>query len=193
MRALISHLRHTIRLLLKSPGFTITAILILGLGIGANTAIFSLINGVLLKPLPYPQADRLVRIYQPTQEVPRMNMAFSDYRDFRVGQHTLEDLTLILEDDFQIITGDAEPERLEGAYVTGNFFSVMGGPFLLGRPFGETEEKTAANVVVLTDALWRKRFHGDPKVLGKNITLNGSNFQIVGVTPPQPNVIPRID
>ena len=139
MRGLISHLRHTVRLLLKSPGFTITAILILGLGVGANTAIFSLINGVLLKPLPYPQSDRLVRIYQPTQDVPRMNMAFSDYRDFRAGQHTLKDLTLIGEDDFQI-TGDAEPERLEGAYVTGNFFSVMGGAFLLGRPFGETEE-----------------------------------------------------
>jgi putative ABC transport system permease protein len=193
MRSLISHLRHTIRLLLKSPGFTITAILILGLGIGANTAIFSLINGVLLKPLPYPQADRLVRIYQPTQEVPRMNMAFSDYRDFRVGQHTLEDLTLILEDDFQIIAGDAEPERLQGAYVTGNFFSVMGRPFLLGRPFGETEEKTAANVVVLTDVLWRQRFHGDPKVLGKNITLNGRTFEIIGITPPQANELQRID
>src|ERR1700751_1897359 len=192
MRSLISHLRHTIRLLLKSPGFTFTAILILGLGIGANTAIFSLINGVLLEPLPYPQGDRLVRIYQPTQDVPRMNMAFSDYRDFRAGQHTLKDLTLIGEDDFQI-TGDAEPERLEGAYVTGNFFSVMGRPFLLGRPFGEAEEKAAANVVVLTDGLWRKRFHGDPKVLGKNITLNGSTFQIVGITPPQANEIQRID
>src|SRR6202007_3451598 len=111
----------------------------------------------------------------------------------RVGQHTLEDLTLILEDDFQIIAGDAEPERLEGASVTGNFFSVMGRPFLLGRPFGEAEEKAATNVVVLTDGLWRKRFHGDPKVLGKNITLNGSTFQIVGITRPQANELQRID
>src|SRR5258707_1147755 len=89
MRSLISHLRLTIRLLLKSPGFTITAIVILGLGIGSNTAIFSLINGVLLKPLPYPEEDRLVRIYQPTQDVPRMNMAYSDYVDFKASQHTL--------------------------------------------------------------------------------------------------------
>ena len=192
MRSLISHLRHTVRLLLKSPGFTITAILILGLGVGANTAIFSLINGVLLKPLPYPQADRLVRIYQPTQDVPRMNVAYSDYVDFRAGQHTLQDLTLIGADDFQI-TGDAEPERLEGAYVTGNFFSVMGRPFLLGLPFGEKEEKTAANVVVLTDVLWRNRFHGDPKVIGKNITLNGRSFEIIGITPQQANEIGRID
>jgi putative ABC transport system permease protein len=192
MRRLISHLRHTVRLLLKSPGFTITAILILGLRIGANTAIFSLINGVLLKPLPYPRADRLVRIYQPTQDVPRMNVAYSDYVDFRAGQHTLQELTLIGADDFQI-TGDAEPERLEGAYVTGNFFSVMGRPFLVGLPFGEKEEKTAANVVVLTDVLWRKRFHGDPKVIGRNITLNGRSFEIIGITPQQANEIGRID
>jgi len=192
MRSLISYLRHTIRLLLKSPGFAITAILILGLGIGANTAIFSLINGVLLKPLPYPQGDRLIRIYQPTLDVPRMNVAYSDYVDFKAGQHTLQGLTLIGADDFQI-TGDAEPERLDGAYVTGNFFAVMGRPFLLGRPFGEAEEKAAANVVVLTDVLWRKRFHGDPKVLGQNITLNGRVFQIIGITPPQANEINRID
>jgi putative ABC transport system permease protein len=192
MRSLISHLRRTVRLLLKSPGFTITAILILGLGIGANTAIFSLINGVLLKPLPYPRADRLVRIYQPTQDVPRMNVAYSDYVDFRAGQHMLQDLTLIGADDFQI-TGDAEPERIEGAYVTSNFFSVMGRPFLLGLPFGEKEEKTAANVVVLTDVVWRKRFHGDPKIIGRNITLNGRSFEIIGITPQQANEIGRID
>jgi putative ABC transport system permease protein len=192
MRSVISHLRLTIRLLLKSPGFTITAIVILGLGIGANTAIFSLINGVLLKPLPYPEEDRLVRIYQPTQDVPRMNMAYSDYVDFRVGQHTLRDLTLIHLDDFQV-TGDAEPERIDGAYVTGNFFAVMGRPFLLGRPFGEKEEKAAANVVVLTDVLWRKRFNGDPKVIGRSITLNGRTFEIIGITPPQANEIVRID
>ena len=192
MRSLISHFRHTLRLLLKSPGFTITAILILGLGIGANTAIFSLINGVLLKPLPYPQADRLVRIYQPTQDVPRMNVAYSDYVDFKGSQHTLQDLTLIGLDDFQV-TGDSEPERLDGAYVTGNFFAIMGRPFLLGRPFEEEEEKKAASVVVLTDVLWRKRFHGDPKVVGRNITLNGRTFEIIGVTPRQADEIERID
>jgi predicted permease len=192
MRALISHLRHTIRLLVKSPGFTITAILILGLGIGANTAIFSLINGVLLKPLPYPQGDRLVVIYQPTQDVRRMGMAYSDYVDFRAGQHTLQDLTLIRADEFQI-TGDTEPERLDGAYVTGNFFAVMGRPFLLGRPFGVKEEKAVANVIVLTDVLWRSRFHGDPKIIGKNITLNGRSFEIIGVSPRQASEIERID
>jgi putative ABC transport system permease protein len=192
MRALISHLRHTIRLLLKSPGFAITTILILGLGIGANTAIFSLINGVLLKPLPYPQGDRLVRIYQPTQDVPRMDVAYSDYVDFRASQHTLQDLTLIGFDDFQL-TADSEPERLDGAYVTGNFFAITGRPFLLGRPFGEEDEKKTASVVVLSDVLWRKRFHGDPKVIGRNVTLNGRTFEIIGVTPRQAGEIERVD
>src|SRR5580698_319556 len=110
MRGLISHLRLTIRLLLKSPGFAITAIVILGLGIGANTAIFSLINGVLLKPLPYPQADRLVRIYQPTQDATHMNMGYSDYVDFEASQHALLDLTLFRPTDFQV-TGGSEPDR----------------------------------------------------------------------------------
>ena len=105
MRSLISHLRHTFRLLLKSPGFTITAIVILGLGIGANTAIFSLINGVLLRPLPNPQADRLVRVYQPTQDLNTMNMAYSDYVDFLASQRSLKDLALLYRDDLQIVGG----------------------------------------------------------------------------------------
>jgi putative ABC transport system permease protein len=192
MRSLISHLRHTIRLLLKSPGFTITAILILGLGIGANTAIFSLINGVLLKPLPNPQADRLVRIYQPSKDTVTLNMAYSDYVDFLRSQRTLKDLTLLYPGDFQII-GTGEAERVGGAYVTGNFFTVLGRPLLLGRAFGEKEDATAAYVVVLSNRLWTKRFHSDPRVIGSSINLNGHVFEIIGVTPEQVNGSRQID
>jgi putative ABC transport system permease protein len=192
MPSLISHVRLTIRLLLKSPGFTITAMVILGLGIGANTAIFSLINGVLLKPLPYPQADRLVRIYQPTQDATHMNMGYSDYVDFEASQHALLDLTLFRPTDFQV-TGGSEPDRADGAYVLGNFFAVFGRPFLLGRPFDEEEDRAVANVAVLTDRFWWKRFHGDPKVIGKNITLNGRSFEIIGVTSEQAGEIEKID
>jgi putative ABC transport system permease protein len=192
MRSLISHLRHTIRLLLKSPGFTITAILILGLGIGANTAIFSLINGVLLKPLPNPQADRLVRIYQPSKDSITLNMAYSDYVDFLTSQRSLKDLTLLYPGDFQIV-GTGEAERVGGAYVTGNFFTVLRRPLLLGRPFGEKEDATAAYVVVLSDRLWSKRFHSDPRVIGSSINLNGHVFKIIGVTPEQVNSSRQID
>ena len=192
MRSLISHLRLTIRLLLRSPGFTITATVILGLGIGANTAIFSLINGVLLKPLPNPQADRLIRIYQPTQDSPDMNMAYSDYVDFRGSQRTLQDLSLIYLDDLQII-GTGEPERVEGDYVTGNFFTILGRPLLLGRAFGEKENATASHVAVISERLWNTRFHSDPNVIGSSINLSGRSFQIVGVTPDQVSGSHRID
>jgi len=189
---LLSYLRYAIRLLLKSPGFTITIILILGLGIGANTAIFSLIDGVLLRPLPYPNANRLVRIVQPTQEIAQMPMAYSDYLDFRASQHTLQDLTVYYRDYLQII-GNGDPERIDGAYVSGSFFSVLGKSFLIGRPFGEAEDTVAANVVVLGDRLWRTRFHSDPRVIGTSIKLSGRSFQIIGVTPEQANEMGQID
>ncbi len=192
VNSLLSHLRHTIRVLIKSPGFTIAAVLILGLGIGANTAIFSLINGVLLKPLPYPEADRLVRIFQPTQEIDQMKMAYSDYLDFRASQHSLQDLTVYYPDDFQI-SGNGDPERIDGAYVSGSFFNVLGRSFLLGRPFGEMEDAAAANVVVFSEQFWRTRFHADPKVIGTSIRLSGRSFQIIGVTPEQANETGKID
>ena len=192
MATLISHLRYTVRVLLKSPGFTITTVLSLGLGIGANTAIFSLINGVLLKPLPYPNADRLVQIFQPSQEVHEMPMAYSDYVDFCASQHTLQGLTVCYHDALEI-TGNGEPERIDGAYVTGSFFELLGRAFLLGKPIGKAEEETAASVVVLSEQLWRSRFHANPNVLGTNIRLNGRSFQIIGITPEQANEIRKID
>jgi putative ABC transport system permease protein len=132
VNSLLSHFRYTIRVLLKSPGFTITTVLILGLGIGANTAIFSLINGVLLTPLPYPNADRLVQIFQPSQEVEQMPMAYSDYLDFRASQHTLEDLTVYYHDAVQI-TGNGDPERIAGAYVSGNFLQNIRESISIGK------------------------------------------------------------
>lgn len=121
-----------------------------------------------------------------------MSMAYSDYVDFRASQHTLQDLTLLRLEDFQL-TGDGKPDRIPGAYVPANFFTVMGRPFVLGRPFSEKEEKASAYVVVLSEELWRKRFHSDPKVIGRNLNLNGESFEIIGVTPEQANEIDRID
>ena len=192
MLSLLSHLRYAARLLFKSPGFTITTVLILGLGIGANTAIFSLIEGVLLKPLPYPNADRLVRIFQPSQGVDKMSMAYSDYVDFCQSQHSLQDVTIYRSGDFQV-TGQGDPERISGAYVSGTFFKVFGRPFRVGRPFGAAEDKAAASVAVLSESLWRTRFNSDPRVIGKNLVLNGRSFQIIGVTPEQGDEEEKID
>lgn len=187
MRSLISHLQHTIRRLVKSPGFTITAVLILGLGIGANTAMFSLVNGVLLKPLPYPHSERLVELYEPTESFPWFSFDYPDFQDYRADQHSFDSLAVYLEDGFNV-SGQAEPERVSGWNVSGDFFRVLGRPFLLGRPFDGAEDRpNAPAVVVISEHLWRTRFAADPNIVGASLTLDGKRFQIIGVTPPQAN------
>src|SRR6516165_1975038 len=135
MLSLLSHLRYAIRLLFKSPGFTITTVLILGLGIGANTAIFSLISGVLLKPLPYPHPERLVNVFETFANFDRANINYRDYLDYSANQHSFDALTIFREEDFNL-SGRGEPERISGLYVSGSFFHVFGRPFLIGRPLG---------------------------------------------------------
>ena len=193
MRSLISHLRHTIRLLVRTPGFTITAILILGLGIGANTAIFSLINGVLLKPLPYPHPERLVQLFQPFRNFDRVRLSYPDYLDFSANQHSFDALAVYRQDDFNL-SGRGDPVRISGLYVSGTFFRLLGRPFLIGHPFGEAEEKPdAPGVVVISEHLWRTRFHSDANLIGTSLSLNGRRFQVIGVTPAQANESVPVD
>jgi putative ABC transport system permease protein len=192
MRGLISQVRYTIRRLLKSPGFTITTVLILGLGIGANTAIFSVVNAVLLKPLPYPNPDQLVSIYQVFQG-DKAQLDYPDYIDFRANQRTFDSLTAYYNDDFTM-TGQGEPERITGIYASGSLFKVLGRPFLIGAPFGETEDNSETrSVVVIGEHLWVTKFHRDPNVVGANLLLNGRSFEIVGVSPAQANEWARVD
>jgi putative ABC transport system permease protein len=193
MRGLFSHLRYTVRLLLRSPGFTITAVLILGLGIGANTAIFSLVNCVLLKPLPYPNPDRLVSIYQTIQGGDKSQFDYPDYLDVRANQRTLDSLTAFYPDDFTL-TGRGEPERISGIYTSGSLFKVLGRPFLIGKPFGETENNSETrSVLVISEHLWNTKFQRDLHVLGTNLLLNGRSFEVVGVTPAQANELGKVD
>jgi putative ABC transport system permease protein len=187
MRSLASYFWHTVRRLIKSPGYTITAVLILGLGIGANTVIFSLINSVLLKPLPYPHPDRLVQLFEQFANFDRARFNYLDYLDYSTNQHSFAALTLLREDDFNL-SGLGEPQRISGLYVSGSFFHVLGRPFLMGRPFGEAEDKpNASAVVVISEHLWRTQFHSDAKLLGSDLLLNGRPFQVVGITPAQGN------
>ena len=177
--------RHTIRLLLKSPGFTITAILILGFGIGTNTAIFSLVDAVLLKPLPYPHAERLVQIYQEIPNVPWTWFDYPDYKDFSRTQRSFEELGAIRTWHFDL-SGQGEPVRLFGGYVSASFFQVFRIPFLLGRPFTEDEDKSGGPLlVVLNERIWRTQFNGDPSIVGKTITLDNQSCLVVGVAPVQ--------
>ena len=186
------YLRQTIRILLKSPGFTITAVLILGFGIGANTAVFSLIQAVILNVTPYPKTDRLVRIYQSrsketTTDGTDQFVDFPDYLDFCRSQHTFESLCASFW-TFWDLGGQSQryPERLLGVCATPSLFKVTGLPFVLGRPFTEEEDKTGGPlVVVLSEQLWRRRFNADPNIIGKNLLLSGESFQVIGVCPRQ--------
>jgi putative ABC transport system permease protein len=128
MRSLIFHLRHALRLLIRTPGFTIMAILIFGLGIGANTAIFSLVNGVLLKPLPYSHPESLVQLFQPFQNFDRIPLSYPDYVDFSANQHSFDALTVYRQEDFNL-SGRGEPERISGLYVQGDSLLCWVGRF----------------------------------------------------------------
>ena len=194
MRSSISHLWHTVRRLVKSPpGFTITAILILGLGIGGNTAIYSVIEAVLLKPLPYPHPEQLVQIYQSFRSFDRLPLDYPDYVDLKAGQHAFQEMAISLSDDFTL-TGHGNPELISGTYVSGTFFQLFGRPMLLGRPIEVTDDRpNAQHVVIVSEHFWRTMFHGDPNVIGSSLALNGSSFQVIGVTPAVASESGRID
>jgi putative ABC transport system permease protein len=185
MRNLISHFRYTIRQLLKSPGFTVTAVLILGLGIGANTAIFSLVNGVLLKPLPYPNGDRLFHLYHTVKTDNTNPFDYPDFADYCASQHSFAGLAAYTVDWFHLSNRDSA-EQIPGLYVSGAFFRVMGRPLILGRPLDEADDRPgSAAAVVLSEHLWRTQFNADPNIVGTSIVLNSRSFHVVGITPGQ--------
>ena len=187
MHSLLRSLRHTVRLLLKTPGFTVTAVLILGFGIGANTAIFSLIDAVLLNPLPFPKADRLVQIFQSRTDNGLLDRSdwggldYPDYADLRSGQQSFDSLSVQYW-DYLDLGGQGASERLTAIFASPDLFQVTNLPFILGRPFTDEEDKTGGpQVVVLSEFLWKRRFNSDPNVIGKNLTLSGESFQVIGV------------
>src|ERR1700736_5418632 len=182
---MLPDLRYTIRRLLKSPGFTITAVLVLGLGIGANTAVFSLIDTVLLKPLPYPEPERLAWISMPTQTVRDGALDYPDYLDLCAAHHTFSCLGLKSWDSFDL-SEHGQAERIKGSCRTASAFQVSGLPFVLGRPFNADEDKPGGPlVVVLSETLWRSQFNADPEILGQSIVLNGNSFWVIGVVKPE--------
>lgn len=185
MRSLISHLRYTFRLLLKSPGFTFTTVLIMGLAIGANTAIFSLVNAVLLESLPYPESERLFSIFEVSPMYPKISLDYPDYLDWRANQHSFQEIAVFRKDDFNL-TGNGDPERVHGAFVTASYFRVLRVPPRLGRAFADSDDRTGgANVAVLSDRLWRSRFGGDPTIIGRTLVLNDVSYEVIGIAPPQ--------
>jgi putative ABC transport system permease protein len=177
-----------LRMMRKSPGFTLAAILTLGLGIGANSAIFSVVNAVLLKPLPYEHGDRLVTLRQQAPRAGMLNQPFSvaEINDYRSQSHTLDGLVEYHNMNF-ILLGRSEPERVETGVVSWNYFDVFGVKPLFGRAFRpEDEQPGAPAVLMLSYEYWIKSFGGDPTVLNKRFSMNDRPHTVVGILPPVP-------
>jgi putative ABC transport system permease protein len=178
-------LRYGARMLWKNPGFTAVAVIALALGIGANSAIFSVVNTVLLRPLPYKDPDRLVLVWEDrtARGYPRDTPAPANYVDWRDQNKVFEGMAAIATHSLNL-TGSGEPERIEGKRVSASFFPLLGVEPLFGRTFLPEEDQPGANrVVVLSHGLWQRRFGSDRGILGKQLTLNGESVTVVGVMP----------
>ena len=177
-------LRYALRGLRKHRGFTAIAVITLALGIGANTAIFTVINTVLLKPLPYEQPDQLVVLTEQISERP-IGVSYPNFVDWRNQSTVLENVVAVrLRESFNL-TGAGESERLQGRLVSANFLSTLGVKPIRGRDFLAEEDQPGANpVAIISHALWQRRFGADEGILGKQLTLNGQQFTVIGITPP---------
>src|SRR6267143_1345759 len=181
---LLANLRYTFRQITKSPGFFVVAIAALALGIGANTAIFSAVEAVLLKPLPFAQPDRLMIVWEDASYIGfALNTpAPANYVDWRTQNRVFTDMAATRFTTASL-TGDGQPEQLSGKKVTPNFFDVLGVQPAVGRPFTNEEDKAQTPVVVLSYNLWRRRFGGDEAIIGREILLNGVQTKVVGAMP----------
>jgi putative ABC transport system permease protein len=185
MHALVSHFRRTVRRLLKSPGFTVIAVIVLGFGIGVNTAVFSLIDTVLLKPLPYPESDRLMVISMPVRGTEEMPVDYPDYLDLSAAQQSFNSLALENFEYFDL-TENGSTQRINCAFASASAFEVNGLHCILGRPFTSAEDKPGGPLVaVLSEPFWKSHYHSDPAIIGKTLILNGQSFEIIGVIPPE--------
>jgi predicted permease len=184
LEALWADLRYALRMLRKNPGFAAIAVLTLALGIGANTAIFSVVNAVLLRPLPFTQPERLVQLWETETAVPLAPLAAPDYVDWRAQNQTFDDMTLFSWPQSFNLSGAGEPEHVLGIYTQANFFSVLGATPLRGRTFTDGEDQAGRNhVVILSYGLWQRRFGGALDALQKEIEISGEKFQVVGIMP----------
>ncbi len=186
-------LRYGVRMLLKNPGFTAVVVLTLALGIGANAALFSVVNGVLLNPLPYPQPEQLVTLHQSKPNFETGAIPYPNFRDWQKENQTFSAMAISRRTSFSLI-GTGEAEQVDGRWVSAVFFSVLGVKPALGRDFAPGEDERGVGPVVLISAeLWQRKFSGAPDVLGKSLTLDDKSYTIVGVLPASFNLYRGID
>ena len=181
MDTLLRDLRFALRQLRRTPAFTVAAVACLALGIGANTAIFSAVDGVLLRPLPFPESERLVTVWGYHASIGRETASLPDFLDWRRDSRSFAGMSARANTQFTL-TGAGEPEVVRGALVTANYFRVLGSPIPFGRGFRDDEERGGAGrVALLSDGFWRREFGGRPDAVGRQITLGGVPYTIVGV------------
>lgn len=187
MRTMLQDVRYGARMLLKNPGFTFVAVLVLALGIGANTALFSVVNGVLLRPLPYSDPERIVTLWERNERdgIMRDDVSPANFLDWQERATAFSEIAFANPFSFDYTGGD-EPEVLHNALVSRGFFQILGTNALHGRTFlPEEYEAGKSQVVVLGHGLWQRRFGGDPKIVGRTLTLDDKPYTVVGVMPPE--------
>jgi putative ABC transport system permease protein len=183
IESILQDLRYGVRVLIKNPAFTAVAVLTLALGVGANTAIFSVVNAVLLRPLPYPDAQQLVWIWETHPNIKVEPASLPNFTDWKNQAGSFEGMAAFISSTLAL-TGEGEPERIPTAFVVGDLFSVLGVSPALGRSFLAEEDKPGnARVVILSHAMWQRRFGGDRNIINKSITLSGNPYTVIGVLP----------
>src|ERR1700746_2365378 len=173
MNGVLQDVRYALRQLRKSPGFTAVAVLTLALGIGANTAIFSVVNGVLLNPLPFPNANRIVSLFQDKPDFPEGSISYPNFLDWQRDNHSFEAIAAYRW-AYGSITGSGQAEEVPAQHVSATFFPILGVKPALGRNFNADEDRRGANpTILISEGLWKRKFSSDPNILGKPITVNG--------------------
>ena len=184
METIVQDLRYGARMLRKNPGFTLVAVITLALGIGANTAIFSVVNAVLIRAFPYRDADRVVVLWEKNQRNEQNVISPANFFDWQEQNSVFEDMAAFI-DTRNNFSSDSMPEEIPGQVSTANLFSVLGVDAMLGRTFTPEDSKPGQNnVLVISSGLWQRRFGGDPDVIGRKVILNAEDYTIIGVMPP---------
>ena len=185
MTPFLLDLKHGLRMLARAPGFTVSAVVTLALGVGAATAIFSVVNGVVLKPLPYRAPDRLVQIFETNARSNEFATSEATFLDLRAQAQSLADVAVVRYDN-RNLDSDGNPEQLAVGAVSANFFALLGVPPALGSGFGPDDDVAGhpSARIVLGDGLWRARFGGNRDIIGRTVRLDGQSYVIAGVMPP---------
>src|SRR5215469_3393147 len=183
METLLQDVRYGLRVLMKSRGFTIVAIITLALGIGADSAVFTIVNGVLFNPLPFPKADQLVALGENKVAFENGSISYPNFRDWRNENHSFSSLAVSRPYSFNLLNA-AEAEQVDGAFVSADFFSTLGVKPLIGRLFATGEDELgAAPVALIGEDLWRRKFSSSADILGRNVRLGPTSYTVVGVIP----------